>query len=148
MISLLLTAIRLFTAMLVLGGYLITVEQLIAIGKRRGLDIESASHCYMLNKSLESKGIYSVYAIPVFHPRGMPNEPGQDWIVITSESKHIDVIHPMYVEPFEDPGEESKVYRWLKFNGIEDAKWATVVDPYFDFAFNENGELAGNPDHD
>lgn len=150
MILLLLTATRLLTVMLIVGGYLITVEQLIAIGKRRGLDIQSASHTHMLNNSWQSKGIYGVYAIPVLHPRGMPNEPAQNWIIIASDRRLVLDMHPMYVKPIEEPvtgpGAESK--EWLKFNGIEDAKWATVVDPYFDFAFLENGELAGNPNMD
>lgn len=132
--------------MLVVGGYLITEEQLIAIGKNRGVDIQRAADAARLNNLWESKGITNIKAIPVCYPRSMPNEPDKMWIVIASESRHIEEIHPMYVEQIEEPttgpGAESK---WWLESKVIDAKWATVVDPFIQAVFTTDGRVQGEP---
>lgn len=140
---LLLIALRSVTVMLIMGGNLISKEQLVVIGERRGIEIKTRSHVARLNMTWRSKGITSVRAIPVCHPRGMPNEPGENWVIIASDQRLMAETHPMHVKPIEEPTEGAESKKWLEINGITDG--ATVVDPYFEFGFTENGEVAGDP---
>lgn len=58
---------------------------------------------FSIERSWESKGITSLQAISVCHPRGMRNEPDENWIIIASEYREIGEIHPMYVKPIPEP---------------------------------------------
>lgn len=53
----------------------------------------------------------------------------------------------MYVEDIEEPttGPAAESKTWLERNGIMDAKWATVVDPFIKFVFTTDGRVQGEP---
>jgi hypothetical protein len=71
--------------MLVVGGFLITYDQLRQIGLRRGLDIQNGN-ASLLNRDFRLKGIKSIYALPVDYPRRTPFTAGVPGILIASRN--------------------------------------------------------------
>ena len=123
--------------MLVIGGYLITYDQLRHIGLRRGLDIEGGN-ASILNRDFRHKGIRSIYAYPVDHPRRTPTRAGVPGILIATRKRDDHLVHLADCEPFVENGDDQKVKLWLKINGIKDAPFVAVPDPLG--KYNEYGE--------
>lgn len=122
--------------MLVLGGYLLTYDQLRTVGLRRGLVIEGGN-ASILNRDFRQKGIKSIYAWPVSHPRRTPTTPGVPNILICSRRRDDHLVHLADCEPFIENEDDLKVKRWLEIHGITNAPFTAVPDPHM--KYNEYG---------
>lgn len=121
--------------MLVIGGYLLTYDQLYQLGLRRGLVIENGNS-YILNRDLLEKGIESIYAWPVCHPRGGPVEVPRI-LICTRRRDDGHLIRLADCKPFEVNEDDLKVKEWLEYHGIMDVPFVAVPDPHL--KYNEYG---------
>ena len=115
-------------SMLVIGGYLITYDQLRHIGLRRGLVMENGNPS-PLNNDWRRKGIESVFAWPVSYPLSTETTPGVPGILIVSRRRDDHLVHLADCQPFEVNEEDLKVKRWLEINGIMGAPFVAIPDP-------------------
>jgi hypothetical protein len=122
--------------MLVLGGYLLTFDQLYQLGLRRGLVIEGG-RASILNRNFHEKGITAIYAWPVSHPRGTSTTKGAPHILICSRKRDDNLIRLADCQPFELNEDDLKVKKWLENHGIMDVPFVAVPDPLMQY--NEHG---------
>lgn len=122
--------------MLVVGGYLITYEQLRVIGARRGLVIEGGN-ASILNQDWREKGILSVYALPVDYPRSTPTTPGSPHVLICTRKRDDHLVHLADCKPFVENEEDNMAKEFLRRNGITNAPFVAVPDPLY--KYNEYG---------
>ena len=122
--------------MLILGGYLLTYDQLYQLGLRRGLVIEGGKS-HILNRDFREKGIDSIYAWPVCHPRTEPVEVPRTLICTRRRDDHLERLADC--KPFEENDDDLKVKKWLENHGIKDVPFVAVPDP--NLKYNENGRI-------
>ena len=120
------------TTMLVLGGYLLTYDQLTQIGRRRGLEI-GPGKAHILNNHLFERGVESICAFPVAYPRPTPTTEGVPGILICTRRRDDHLVHLADCKPFEVDEDDLKVKLWLEINGIKDAPFVAVPDPLFKY---------------
>ena len=119
--------------MLVIGGYLLTYDQLYQLGLRRGLVIEGGK-AHILNRDFLEKGIKFIYAWPVCHPRTTVEVPG---ILICTRRRDDHLVRLADCKPFEINEDDLKVKKWLENHGIRDVPFVAVPDPLL--KYDENG---------
>ena len=107
--------------MFIIGGYLLTYDQLYQLGLRRGLVIKDGES-FILNRDLREKGIESIYAWPVSHPRGSPTTEDVPGILICTRRRDDHLVHLADCKPFE-------VKKWLENHGLKDIPFVAVPDP-------------------
>ena len=122
--------------MLILGGYLLTYEQLYELGLQRGLVIENGKAA-ILNRNLREKGVKAIYAWPVSHPRGTPTKQGTPRILICSRRLDDHLVRLADCQPFEVNDDDLLVKQWLENHGIRDVPFVAVPDPLMQY--DENG---------
>jgi len=123
--------------MLVVGGYVITYDHLRHLGARRGLVIEGGN-ASILNRDLRRKGIRSIHILPVDCPRRTPTTPGVPRILIASRRRDDYLVHLADCKPFIKNKDDLKVKQWLEINGIPNAPFMAIPDPFG--TYNEYGE--------
>ena len=119
--------------MLVVGGFLLTYDQLHQLGRRRGLQIEGGKAHILNNHSLE-RGIHCIHALPVCHPRTTVEVPR---ILICTRRRDDHIVRLADCKPFEINEDDLKVEKWLEHNGIMGAPFVAVPDPFL--KYDENG---------
>jgi hypothetical protein len=124
--------------MLIIGGYLLTFDELHQLGLRRGLVIEGGKTS-ILNRDFREKGIKSIYAWPVSHPRGTPTTPGTPRILICTRKRDDHLVRLGDCQPFQVNEEDLKVKRWLGNHGITDVPFVAVPDPLM--KYDEHGSI-------
>src|SRR5882672_7167865 len=97
--------------MLILGGYILTYEQLYQLGLRRGLVIENGKAA-ILNRNLRDKGVKAIYAWPVSHSRGTPTKQGTPRILICSRRRDDHLVRLADCQPFEVNDDDLLVKQW------------------------------------
>lgn len=118
--------------MYVVGGYLITHEQLSTIGEIRGIGKIPTGLTNRLNTYLEGLGI-KIFALPVSYPRDTETVEGETWIMIVSKARYDKNLSPTSATPYIQDESDYIVKRWLENNfRILDPKFVTVADPYYD----------------
>ena len=122
--------------MLIIGGYLLTYDQLYQLGLRRGLVIKDGES-YVLNRDFHEKGIQSIYAWPVSHPRGSPTTEDVPGILICTRRRDDYLVRLADCKPFEANEDDLKVKQWLENHGLKDIPFVAVPDPLM--KFNEYG---------
>ena len=122
--------------MLIIGGYLLTYDQLYQLGRRRGLIIEDG-RSHILNRDFREKGIKFICAWPVSHPRGTPTTEGVAGTLICTRRKDDHLERLADCKPFEENEDDLKVKKWLEYHGLKDIPFVAVPDPLF--KYNENG---------
>ena len=122
--------------MLIIGGYLLTYEQLHQLGLRRGLVIEDGQS-HILNRDFRERGITFIYAWPVSHPRGGPVEVPRILICTRRKDDHLERLADC--KPFDENEDDLKVKKWLENHGLMDIPFVAVPDPLL--KFNENGSV-------
>jgi hypothetical protein len=122
--------------MLVLGGYLLTFDQLYQLGLRRGLVIEGG-RASILNRNFHEKGITAIYAWPISHPWGTCTTKGAPHILICSCKPDDNLIRLADCQPFELNEDDLKVKKWLENHGIMDVLFVAVPDPLMQY--NKHG---------
>lgn len=122
--------------MLILGGYLLTYEQLYELGLQRGLVIENGKAA-ILNRNLREKGVKAIYAWPVSYPRGTPTKQGTPRILICSRRRDDHLVRLADCQPFEVNDDDLLVKQWLENHGIRDVPFVAVPDPLMQY--DENG---------
>ena len=122
--------------MLIIGGYLLTYEQLHQLGLRRGLVIEDGQS-HILNRDFRERGITFIYAWPVAHPRGGPVEVPRILICTRRKDDHLERLADC--KPFDENEDDLKVKKWLENHGLMDIPFVAVPDPLL--KFNENGSV-------
>ena len=122
--------------MLVIGGYLLTFDQLTQLGRRRGLDIPPGM-AHVLNSDFRRKGITSIYAWPVAYQRGGPTIEGTEGILICTRRRDDHLVRLADCQPFEPNEDDLKVKRWLGNHGFPDLPFVAVPDPLM--KYDENG---------
>ena len=124
--------------MLIIGGYLLTYDQLYQLGLRRGLIIKDGD-AHILNNDFLQKGIEFIYAWPVSYPRGTPTTEGVPGILICTRRRDDYLERLADCKPFEENEDDLKVKKWVGNHGLKDIPFVTVPDPLF--KFNENGSV-------
>ena len=119
--------------MLVLGGYLLTYDELHQMGLRRGLVIEGGGS-HILNRDLHQKGIKCVYAWPVCYPPGPLEMPRT---LICTRKRDDSLRRLADCKPFEESAFDLMVKKWLENHGIKDVPFVAVPDPHM--KYNEDG---------
>ena len=128
------------SAMLVVGGYLITYDQLTHIGTRRGLDLgEQKSH--LLNADLRRKGISSIWVLPVDYPRRSLTTPGVPGILIATCKRDEHLTNLEDSKPFVEDEEDRKAKLSLKINEIHSAPFLAVSEPSLHLAFEIKAKM-------
>lgn len=122
--------------MLVIGGYLLTYDQLYQLGLRRGLEIKDGKS-HILNRDFRERGITFIYAWPVSHPRGTPTTPEVPGTLICTRRRDDYLVHLADCKPFEPNEDDLKVKKWLEIHGLKDLPFIAVPDPLF--KYNEYG---------
>jgi hypothetical protein len=122
--------------MFVIGGYLLTYDQLYQLGFRRGLIIEGGKS-HILNNDLAMKGIESIYAWPVCHPRG-PVEVPRTLICTRRGDQYLERLADC--QPFVENEDDLKVKKWLENHGLKDIPFVAVPDPHM--RYNEDGTVS------
>ena len=120
------------TTMLIIGGYLLTYNQLYQLGLRRGLVIENGE-AHILNNDFEKKGIKFIYAWPVAYPRATPTTEGVPGILICTRRRDDHLERLADCKPFEVNEDDLKVKKWLENHGIKDVPFVAVPDPLFKY---------------
>jgi len=95
------------SAMLVVGGYLITYDQLTHIGTRRGPSLDEGKS-YLLNADLRRKGISSIWVLPVDYPRSTLTTPGVPHILIATCKRDDFLTNLEDCKPFVENEEDRK----------------------------------------
>ena len=123
--------------MLIIGGYLLTYDQLYQLGLRRGLVIENGKS-HILNRDFREKGIKFIYAWPVSHPRSTPTTEGVPGTLICTRRKDDHLERLADCKPFDKENEDDlKVKKWLEYHGLKNVPFVAVPDPLL--KFNEYG---------
>ena len=122
--------------MLIIGGYLLTYDQLYQLGLRRGLVIEGGK-AHILNNDFRDRGIEFIYAWPVSHPRSTPTTKGVPGILICTRRRDDHLVHLADCKPFETNEDDLKVKKWLEHHGLNDVPFVAVPDPLL--KYNEYG---------
>jgi hypothetical protein len=122
--------------MLILGGYLLTFDQLYQLGLRRGLVIEGG-RASILNRNFHEKGITAIYAWPISHPWGTCTTKGAPHILICSHKPDDNLIRLADCQPFKLNEDDLKVKKWLENHGIMDVLFVAVPDPLMQY--NKHG---------
>jgi hypothetical protein len=120
--------------MLVIGGYLLTFDQLYQLGLQRGLVIEGG-RVHLLNNNLEDKGIKSIYGWPVAYPRATPTTRGVPGILICTRRRDDYLKCLADCKPFDENEDDLKAKKWLEIHGIRNVPFVAVPDP--NFKYNE-----------
>ena len=122
--------------MFVIGGYLLTYDQLYQLGLRRGLVIEDG-RAYILNRHFLEKGIKFIFAWPVSHPRATPTTEEVPGILICTRRRDDHLVRLADCKPFEENEDDLKVKKWLENHGLKDIPFVAVPDPLM--KYNEYG---------
>jgi hypothetical protein len=118
--------------MLVIGGYLLTYDQLHQLGLRRRLVIEGG-RVHILNKNLRERGIKSIYGWPVAYPRATPTTEGVPGILICTRRRDDYLECLADCKPFEINEDDLKVKKWLEIHGLKNVPFVAVPDPNFKY---------------
>lgn len=118
--------------MLVVGGFLLTPEQLCQLARRRGLDISAnGSTAAKLNADFVKRNISSIYCLPVSWPRGTKMvDPILHFMIVTQRGDQL-LKNLSSCKPMEQGEDEKKVKSWLELNGINNTSFQTIPDPFF-----------------
>ena len=122
--------------MFIIGGYLLTFDQLYQLGLRRGLVIEGGK-AHILNSDFFEKGIKSIFAWPVSHPRATLTTKGVPGVLICTRRRDDHLVRLADCKPFEENEDDLKVKKWLEIHGLKDIPFVAVPDPHM--KYDENG---------
>jgi hypothetical protein len=119
--------------LLVYGGYFITFDQIHDLGQRRGLNLKNGDPT-PLNDQLTAKGITSISGCPGSYPRPTLTKDGGLGILICCRRRFDSLVHLADCKPFEENEDDLKVKWWLEINGIKNAPFVAVPDPFGEYS--------------
>ena len=132
--------------MLILGGYLLTFDQLYQLGLRHGLVIEGG-RASILNRNFHEKGITAIYAWPISHPWGTCTTKGAPHILICSHKPDDNLIRLADCQPFKLNEDDLKVKKWLCYeHGLSAAN--SVLNHGPTRTHRSHGRMWSNPDQE